>query len=76
MRNLTLAIDEEILLAARKVALDRNTTVNRLVREYLAELVKEDGRRRAARRRLAAKMRKGLYVVGEATWTRDELHER
>ena len=76
MRNLTLAVDEEILLASRKLALERNTTVNKLVRDFLSELVREDGRRKAAAARLKDRMQKGLYVVGEKGWTRDELHER
>ncbi len=48
MKNLTLALEEDILLAARKLALDRNTTVNKLVREYLRNFVEEQSRRKAA----------------------------
>jgi predicted HicB family RNase H-like nuclease len=40
-QNLTLVVDEDLLLAARKVALDQRTSVNQLVREYLAALVEE-----------------------------------
>ena len=34
-KSLTLTIDEDVLREARKVALDRKTSVNQLVREYL-----------------------------------------
>ena len=51
-QNLTLVIDEDILLAARKIALDRRTSVNQLVREYLTTLVEESEGRRMARTRL------------------------
>jgi hypothetical protein len=37
-QNVTLVVEEELLLAARKLALDRRTSVNQLVREYLMAL--------------------------------------
>jgi len=47
-QNVTLVVEEDLLLAARKVALDRRTSVNQLVREYLTTLVEESSRRRLA----------------------------
>ena len=75
-QNLTLVIDEDLLLAARKVALDQRTSVNQLVREYLAGLVKGHGRRRLARARLKQAFQSGLVEVGDRTWSRDDLYER
>jgi hypothetical protein len=76
MTNLTLAVDEELLRASRKVAIDRNTTVNRLVRDYLEQLVNGEERRRRALARLSEYMDSGLYRVGPRDWSRDDLHER
>lgn len=76
MQNLTLAIDGEVLLAARKLALERNTTVNRLVREFLAELVQKDSKRAAALARIKRRMKDGLYEVGKIDWKREDIHER
>lgn len=76
MKNLTLAIDEDLLREARKIAVDRNTTVNSLVRDYLTDLVNQHGRRNKALKRLMSWMDQGLYTVGPKTWTRDDLHER
>jgi len=76
MQNLTLAIDEDVLLEARKCALERRTTVNQLVREYLAGLVKQQDRQRAARTRLKAAFATGVVEVGSRTWTREDLYER
>ncbi len=76
MRNLTLAIEDEILLEARKFALERNTTVNQLVRDYLGELVDHQARRRSARERIRRFMATRRVQVGRKTWTRDEIHER
>jgi hypothetical protein len=75
-QNLTLVVEEDLLLAARKIALDRRTSVNQLVRDYLASLVEESARTRIARARLKQAFQTGLVEVGERTWSRDELYER
>lgn len=75
-QNVTLVIEEDLLRAARKVALEQNTSVNQLVREYLASVVEETSRRRLARARLKAAFDTGLIEVGDKTWSRDELYER
>ena len=75
-QNVTLVVEEDLLLAARKVALDRRTSVNQLVRECLAALVEEPGRRRLARTRLTTASKTGLVGVGKRKWTRDELYDR
>jgi hypothetical protein len=56
----TLVVERDLLLAARKIALDRRTSVNQLVREYLTALVEEPGRRRLARARLRKAFKTGL----------------
>lgn len=76
-KNLTLTIDENVLKAARKLALDRNTSVNQMVREYLAKLVKEQDRQAAALQDLKRLWSKSKFRLGgPITWTRDELYER
>ena len=75
-QNVTLVIDEDLLLAARKVALDQRTSVNQLVREYLARLVEEPSRRRLARARLRKAFETGLIRAGDRKWIRDELYDR
>jgi Family of unknown function (DUF6364) len=75
-RNLTLTLDEELLHAARKVAIDRNTSVNQLVRDYLTQLVAENDSRRAAFAGLKQIFRASRFEIGEKAWTRDPLHDR
>ena len=75
-QNVTLVIDEDLLLAARKVALDQRTSVNQLVREYLSALVEEPSRRRLARARLSKAFETGLVEVGDRNWSRDDLYVR
>jgi len=75
-QNVTLVIEEDLLLEARKIALDQRTSVNQLVREYLTALVEEPGRRRLARARLRKALETGLVEVGDRTWSRDDLYDR
>ena len=75
-RNLTLAIDGEILTRARIEAASRRTTVNALVRDYLASLAGNETARKASARWLSRMMHSRPLGVGKVNWTRDELHER
>ena len=75
-KNLTLTIDEDLLRSARKVALDRDTSVNQLVRTYLSALVHESGRQRESIRNIEEIFRTTRVTIGKKTWTRDDLHER
>ena len=75
-RNLTLTLDEDLLKAARKAALDRNTSVNQLVREYLEGLVQQSDRRKAALADIQEMFRTTKIQIGKRNWTRDDLYER
>lgn len=76
MKNLTLTVDETVLQKARKIAADRGTSVNALVRQYLADLGAEhkDASDRLARMRAISE--KEGFEIGPITWTRDDLYER
>jgi Family of unknown function (DUF6364) len=78
-RNITLAIDDGVVREVRKIALDRDTTLTQLVREYLEKLVAEntqtDEKRRAIER-LEDSFKRFEFRVGKRTWTRADLHER
>lgn len=75
-KNLTLALDDSLLRAARKVAIDRNTSVNHLVRDFLARLVHETDSQQAALAQLDEIFRTSRIQVGTPDWTREDLHER
>jgi len=75
-QNVTLVVEEDLLLAARKVALDRRTSVNQLVREFLVALVEEPSRKRLAQARLRKAFQTGLVEVGDRKWSRDDLYDR
>ena len=77
MKNLTLAIEEDVLREARKYAAERETTVNALVREYLTGLVSQQERSREARRQLLALSESSTWDPGPGwKWNREELYDR
>jgi len=76
MKNLTLAIEEDVLHQARKYALEHKTTVNHLVRQYLAGLDPQRVDRLLALERLKRSLTEGNVKVGPITWKREDLYER
>jgi len=75
MSNLTITIDEDLLRRARIRALERGTSVNAVLREFLQAYVGgNDDRVRAIRGVIDLARRTGAGR-GDARWTRDELHD-
>lgn len=75
-RNLTLAIEEDLLHRARVAAAQRKRTLTGLVRDFLEDLARQDRARSNALRRLRRLMASTPLDAGSSRWTRDELHER
>jgi len=77
MTNLTLVIDDDVLKRARIKALEQGTSVNALVRDYLAKLAGESDAQQAMAEFLAIVKGSGASSgSGGRTWTRDELYDR
>ena len=76
MKNVTIALDESLLREARRIAADRSTTLNAMIRGFLEELTEHESQAVKARRRIVELCRKSEARVGPRTWSRDELHER
>ncbi len=73
--NITLAIDDELLRAARQAARAMGKSLNQLVREYLEQLTGRDEPQRDIEelRRLSAE---GKGRSRGWRFDRDEMHER
>ena len=54
----------------------KQTSVKQLVRENLARLAEERGRRALARARLKKAVETGLVEAGDRKWSRDDLYDR
>jgi len=75
-KNITLSVDASVLKEIRRIAVERETTVNGLVRDYLQGLAGEKKKRAKARRDLLKLLPKMKARVGHIHWTREELHAR
>jgi len=77
MANLTIVVDDDVLRRARIRAVERGTSVNAAVAEYLASYA---GSSRAADAMMAfvelADAAEAGSGPGGRTWTRDELYDR
>jgi hypothetical protein len=76
MKNITLSVSEQTLREVRKIAAERETTVNALVREYLEHLAAHKERRARLRREVARFAKTSRAAVGTVTWSRGDTHER
>ena len=76
MANVTISIDEDTLRRARIRALERGTSLNALVREYLERLVDDDIGTTAARRFLARSERaRSSSGGGGRSWRRADVYD-
>ena len=77
--NLTLSLDDELVKTARKIAVERDTTLTGMVREYLEKLAAEEaatGRKRRDREALERSFERFQFKVGKRTWKRADLYAR
>lgn len=77
--NITLSLDDKLVKELRKLAVDRDTTLTGLVREYLEKLAAENaasGRKRRELEALERSFKQFQYRVGKRTWKREDLYER
>jgi plasmid stability protein len=82
--NLTITVDDEVLKRARIRALERGTSVNAVLGEYLRIFAGDADAQVRATRSLFALASENSRKTGRARakargkrrWTRDELHDR
>ena len=77
--NITLSLDEDLVKKVRKIAVERDSTLTGMVREYLQALAAESaasGRKRRERETLERSFDQFRYRVGKRTWKRADLYER
>ncbi len=77
--NITLTLDDKLVKEARKIAVERDTTLTGLLRDYLIQLTKEStmsGRRRRERETLLRSFETFQFHMGKRSWKREDLHVR
>ncbi len=75
-KNITLAIDDDVLQEVRKYAADHNTTVNALVREQLCAIAARSKMSHAAWDELFRLADEAKAEIGPITWKRDDQYDR
>lgn len=79
--NITLSLDDKLIKEVRKIAVDRDTTLTGLVRQYLEKLAAENAASGRKRRELEALERSFKQFsrrldFGKRTWKREDLYVR
>jgi hypothetical protein len=79
--NVTLSLDDELVKKVRKIAVDHDTTLTGMVREYLQKVAEEDSAAAAERKRRQVEVLKQSFDkypirIGKITWKRADLYER
>jgi hypothetical protein len=77
--NVTLSLDEKLVKEVRKIAVEQDTTLTGLVRDYLERLAAEStgsGRKRREREALERSFAQFQFNIGKRTWKRGGLHVR
>ena len=76
MKNITLAIEDQVLSEARAFAAKKGTTLNALVRDYLSRIVEEERRMAEHKAKLTELIDNSTGRLGpDYKWNRDELYE-
>jgi plasmid stability protein len=76
MANLTITVDDEVLKRARMRALEQDTSVNAVLREYLEAYSGVRGEQLNAVSKVISLSDEASSRRGDRRWSRDELHER
>lgn len=73
--DVTLSIDEDVLIRAREVATRKGTSVNQMIHDYLEDLVTETSGEEILAK-LEELWRSSVGNSSGQTWTREDLHDR
>jgi len=77
MSNITLSVDDEIIKKVRKIAIDKNTTLTQMIRDFLAFVAARDAAQRMqAVKELEMSFEQFSRDMGKREWRREELYER
>ncbi len=75
-QNLTVSLDTDTIRKAKILAAGRNTSVTKLLTDYVEEMIAEEEKYDAAKRAALSYLENGFQLGGEVRSTREEWHER
>jgi predicted transcriptional regulator len=77
--NITLSLDDDLVKKVRRIAVERDTTLTGMVRDYLEGVAAEDASsapRRRERETLERSFEQFRFRIGKPTWKRADLYAR
>jgi len=75
-QNLTVSLDQKTIRKAKILAARRNTSVTRLLADFVEEMVAESERYDAARNTALDYLNQGFPMGGKIVADREDWHER
>ena len=77
-KNITLSLPKDILLKAKHIAIEKQTSLSGLLARMLEEMVKREDSYKKARERHLAILNNvpDLGTAGSISWSRGDIHER
>ena len=77
MSNITISVEDDILIKVRKLAIEQHTTLTAMVREILHQFAsREDLRREEIITQLRDSFETSNAYIEKKTWQREDLHAR
>ena len=77
MSNITLTVDDEIIKKVRKIAIDEDSTMTAMIRDYLQSVADRESPERERKIALLEQSFNELgRDMGKRTWSRDDLYDR
>jgi len=77
MSNITLTVDDKVIRKVRKLAVDRDTTLTAMVRDFLQSVAaREELEQRRGVERLRRSFKSLSRHMGKRGWTREDLYAR
>ena len=75
MSNLTIVVDDEALKKARLRAMEEDSSLNAVLREFINAYARVSSRHKESMERILTLSESASSLSGEKRWTRDELYE-
>jgi len=75
-QNITLRLDKDLLKRGKIIAAKKETSLNRLLSDFLKQIVEEEDFYEQCKKKALSILKKGYHLGGGITYTREELHER
>ena len=77
-QNITLSLSKDLLKQAKHLAVEKGTSLSKLLSDYLEQLVLKEDRYQQAADRIRKRLSDGidLGTEGKRSWKREDLHER